>query len=87
MAFTSVSGKTASLTRDRCRTALGLKNIRYEISQDSAGNFVFTGSGCGHNLGMSQWGAYAMAKYYEKDYRFILGFYYTQVGISYGTLA
>ena len=83
----SVSGQTATLIRDRCRTALGLKNIRYEISEDSAGNFVFTGSGFGHNTGMSQWGAYAMAKYYEKDYRFILGFYYTQVGISYGTLA
>ena len=83
--FTSVSGKTATVIRDRCRTALGLKNIRYEISRDGAGNFVFTGSGFGHNLGMSQWGAYAMAKYYDKDYRFILGFYYTGVGISYGT--
>ena len=49
--------------------------------------FRFTGSGWGHNCGMSQWGAYAMAKYYEKDHRFILGYYYTQVGISYGTLA
>lgn len=84
--FVSVSGQTATIIRDRCRTALGLKNIRYEISQDAQGNYVFTGSGCGHNLGMSQWGAYAMAKYYEKDYRFILGYYFTGVGISYGTL-
>ena len=85
--LTSSSGRTATLLRDRCRTALGFKNIRYEVSRDDAGNFVFTGSGCGHNLGMSQWGAYAMAKYYEKDYRFILGYYYTQVGISYGEIA
>ena len=82
--FTDAGGKTATVIRDRCRTALGLKNIRYEISRDSDGNFVFTGSGFGHNLGMSQWGAYAMAKYYDKDYRFILGYYYTGVGISYG---
>ena len=35
---------------------------------------------------MSQWGAYAMAKYYDKDYRFILGYYYTRVGLSYGVM-
>ena len=82
----SVSGQKSTLIRDSCRTTLGMKNIRYEVSKDKAGNFVFTGSGYGHNLGMSQWGAYAMARYYEKDYRFILGFYYTKVGISYGVL-
>ena len=38
----------------------------------------------GHGCGMSQWGAYAMAKYHEFDYQDILGFYYTKVGISYG---
>lgn len=38
----------------------------------------------GHRVGMSQWGAYAMAKYYQKDYKEILGFYYTRVGLSYG---
>ena len=82
--FVSTGGETATLLRDRCRTTMGLKSIRYEITQDSAGNFVFTGGGFGHNMGLSQWGAYAMAKYYEKDYRFILGFYYTGVGLSYG---
>ena len=80
----SVSGQTAIVIRDSCRTLLGLKNIHYTVQEDSSGNFVFTGSGYGHNLGMSQWGAYAMAKYYDKDYRDILGFYYTGVGISYG---
>ena len=40
----------------------------------------------GHQVGMSQWGAYAMAKYFEKDYKDILGFYYTGVGLSYGYL-
>ena len=82
----SVSGRSATLIRDNCRTSLGLKNIRYCVSKDASGNFVFEGSGFGHNLGMSQWGAYAMAKYYEKDYRFILGFYFTKVGLSRGVL-
>ena len=84
--FVSTGGQRATLLRDNCRTRLGLRNIRFEISRDSAGSFVFKGSGFGHNLGMSQWGAYAMAKYYEKDYRFILGFYYTKTGLSYGVL-
>lgn len=84
--FVSVSGKKATVIRDSCRTVMGLKSIHYEISNDDAGNFVFTGGGFGHNLGMSQWGAYAMAKYFEKDYQSILGFYYTGVGLSYGEL-
>ena len=33
---------------------------------------------------MSQWGAYAMAENHGKNYKEILGFYYTRVGISYG---
>ena len=82
----STSGQRVTLQRDRCRTALQMRSIHYEISRDSDGNFVFTGGGFGHNVGMSQWGAYAMAKYYEKDYRFILGFYYTGVELSYGWL-
>lgn len=84
--FVSIYGERATLIRDNCRTGLGLKSIRYTISRDQSGAFVFTGSGYGHNLGMSQWGAYAMAKYYNKDYRFILGFYYTKTGLSFGEL-
>ena len=82
----STKGERATVIRDNCRTKLGLKNIRYTVEKNSDGNFVFTGSGFGHNLGMSQWGAYAMAKYYEKDYRYILGYYYTKVGLSYGVM-
>ena len=84
--FRSVTGLNATIIRDSCRTVLGLKSIRYDISRDENGNFVFSGGGFGHNVGMSQWGAYAMAKYFEKDYRSILGFYYTGVGLSYGEL-
>lgn len=42
--------------------------------------FTFNGSGWGHNLGMSQWGAYAMAKQ-GFTYNQILTFYYTGVEI------
>lgn len=82
----TTGGQHATLIRDNCRTQLHLRSIRYDVSRDSSGNFVFKGSGFGHNVGMSQWGAYAMAKYYEKDYRFILGFYYTDIGLSRGEL-
>jgi len=38
--------------------------------------FTITGAGWGHNVGMSQWGAYAMAKQ-GKTYDEILKFYFT----------
>ena len=46
----------------------------------SNGNFVITGTGNGHNVGMSQYGAKAMA---ELGYSFqeILNFYYTDITI------
>lgn len=37
-----------------------------------------------HRMGMSQWGAYSMAKYYGKDYKTILGFYYTGTHLQNG---
>ena len=45
------------------------------------GSFTITGSGYGHNVGMSQWGAYAMANL-GRRYREILQFYYTGVTIA-----
>ena len=46
------------------------------------GTFVINGSGWGHNVGMSQWGAYSMAKYYNLDYEDILTFYYTGAEVT-----
>lgn len=40
------------------------------------GVFTIKGSGSGHNVGMSQWGAYSMAKYHNKTCKDILTFYY-----------
>jgi len=60
----------------RCYTILGLHNCRFQIVH-GAGKFTFTGSGWGHNCGMSQWGAYAMADVYGYDYEDIIRFYFT----------
>lgn len=46
------------------------------------GTFTFVGKGSGHNVGMSQWGAYAMAKQ-GYTYLNILQFYYTGITVGY----
>jgi len=48
-----------------------------KVETAASDKFVLNGSGNGHNVGMSQWGAYAMAKNYGKTYIDILQFYYT----------
>ena len=83
LTLTSSSGREAVISRSYCRTTLGLPSIRYSVEKNR-GDFVFSGSGWGHNVGMSQFGAYAMAEYYDKTYKDILGFYYSGVGLSYG---
>ena len=83
--FKSVSGQTKTLYQSNCRTALGLYSMHYTVKATLTGSFVFEGKGYGHHLGMSQYGAYSMARYFEKSYKEILGFYYTGVGLAYGT--
>ena len=46
------------------------------------GVFVIKGTGRGHNVGMSQWGAYSMAEYHGKTYIDIIKFYYTGVDVG-----
>ena len=46
------------------------------------GVFSLRGTGHGHNIGMSQWGAYSMAKYHNMTYYQILTFYYTGVSVG-----
>lgn len=62
-------------------TALGLDSCRFTVSGGD-GEFYFSGSGWGHNCGMSQWGAYAMAEHFGYDYRDILRFYFTGTYIA-----
>ena len=46
------------------------------------GTITFSGRGSGHNIGMSQWGAYAMARQ-GYNYQQILQFYYTGITVGY----
>lgn len=128
--LTYANGGTATITKERCRTVLGLRSQNYTVARTGAYHttdgdiltglsgllalfggaqqatldsgsvyaitgsgtesldgdgvtFTFTGGGWGHGIGLSQWGAYAMAKYYDKNYIDILTFYYT--GVTVGT--
>ena len=65
---------------------MGVESIHYTIepSATTAGSFTVKGGGWGHNVGLSQYGAYAMAKTHGYNYRQILRFYFTGVSISKG---
>ena len=59
-------------------TAEGKENLSllgYSTGPISASSYLIKGSGWGHNVGMSQYGARAMAEL-GMDYREILSFYY-----------
>ena len=58
-------------------TASGTQQMVPTVAGDS---FTLTGSGWGHGVGMSQWGAYAMAQQ-GKTFDEILKFYYTGIEI------
>jgi stage II sporulation protein D len=47
----------------------------FDLKLDSKHNLVFSGYGKGHGLGLSQWGAKALADN-KKDYKGILAHYY-----------
>ncbi|HEY3357187.1 MAG TPA: SpoIID/LytB domain-containing protein [Polyangia bacterium] len=58
------------------RTLLGgLKSALFTVSRDPGGDFVFSGAGWGHGVGMCQTGAIGMAER-GHSYREILGHYY-----------
>lgn len=65
------------------RKALGygkMKSTLFDVGK-TGGRFVFTGQGFGHGVGMSQWGAQAMARQ-GRDYRAILEHYYLGVTLE-----
>jgi stage II sporulation protein D len=66
-----------TVTGKALRSALGpqrLKSTLFEVRR-SGRDFVFTGAGYGHGVGMSQWGARALARA-GADYRAILARFY-----------
>jgi len=62
------------------RKRLGLRSTCFTICEKE-GNVVFSVSGWGHGVGMSQWGAQGMAKD-GADYKQILKHYYTGIDIQ-----
>lgn len=65
---------TRELKGEAVRNALGLRSTRFTVTQAQSG-LQFNGFGWGHGLGMSQWGAYYLAKQ-GVNYQQILGHYY-----------
>ena len=80
----TVNGKTYS--KDNVRTFL--RNLgasytsRHFTVTESGDNYVIQGGGYGHNLGMSQWGAYSMAEKHNMTYDQIIQFYFTGVTVG-----
>jgi stage II sporulation protein D len=76
-----VIGDTAqTFTGSQTRTALKLRSLRFTITPTPDG-FTFNGRGYGHGLGMSQWGAYNLAKK-GMNYSSILAHYYRGVDLK-----
>lgn len=78
-----ISGSQVYIQTASGKEMLDFSNAPTSESQQQAGtgNFVFTGSGWGHNVGLSQNGALGMAKkgYTAEE---IIHFYYTDVTIT-----
>ena len=74
--YTDENGKKVTLTERDSYAFIGMSNCRFRVEREDE-LFVFTGSGWGHNCGMSQWGARAMAEVYGYDCDDIIRFYYT----------
>ena len=71
---------TRVLKGEAVRNALGLKSTRFTITQ-APSSLQFNGSGSGHGLGMSQWGAYYLANH-GINYQEILGHYYQGTSLA-----
>jgi stage II sporulation protein D len=65
-----------------CAAGFALLSI-YPLAAQASVSWIVHGRGFGHGVGMSAYGAYGYAEH-GKDYRFILGHYYT--GTSLGTV-
>ena len=62
-------------------TSKGIKKINNTTTSGSSDTYIIKGTGYGHNVGMSQWGAKIMAdEGYEYDE--ILKYYFTGVDIE-----
>lgn len=76
-------GQTGNSDQDPGQNQAGNSGGEWNNSATAVnGSFTFAGKGSGHNVGMSQWGAYAMANQ-GYTYQQILQFYYTGITVGY----
>ena len=76
MRYLDAQGNCVQLeTRDAYKFLL-LDSACFTVEKEDDG-FRFTGRGWGHNCGMSQWGAHAMASVYGMTAEEIIGYYFT----------
>jgi stage II sporulation protein D len=75
-------GSVYAVTGDGDIEAIGKRDTTGSSDGKVNGVFVISGAGNGHNVGMSQWGAFAMDKYHNKTYDEIIRFYFTGVEIT-----
>lgn len=71
------------ITGEKFRKIMGysvIKSTNFKI-KEKGGNYIFKGHGWGHGVGMSQWGAYYMARQ-GYNYEQILKYYYPGVEIQ-----
>ena len=76
MRYTDENGVVLTLEGRENYRCLALSSARFRVEKMENG-FLFTGIGWGHNCGMSQWGAYAMADVYGYTAEDIISFYFT----------
>lgn len=81
MTYIDAAGNELRLEGRDSYAFIGLNNCRFSVTQ-SDGEFEFYGSGWGHNCGMSQWGANAMASVYGYDCEDIIRFYFSGAYIA-----
>ncbi|MBN3925880.1 SpoIID/LytB domain-containing protein [Nostoc sp. NMS4] len=72
---------TKVLQGEEVRTALKLKSTKFSVTKGGDGSFILQGLGYGHALGMSQWGAYNLARQGVNHLQ-ILGHYYQGVALT-----
>ena len=75
--LTAITVETAAAIKNNSNNNTGNDGQTAE----TAASWTFSGAGWGHSVGMSQWGAYAMAKQ-GFSYEDILKFYFTGIEIS-----
>jgi len=76
----SKTPKTIRALLATCAAAFSLLSI-YPLAAQASVSWVVHGRGFGHGVGMSAYGAYGYAKH-GKNYRFILGHYYTGTSLG-----